>query len=224
MPGMKPGINRLCLPCVLFCSFGVLAQSGITGDAQLYLVDGGLDCNGRAALLEVHIDITGLFGTGGELAGLNSFVLSFLFDRPEVLASVAPGTVPSLGWSLRTSDVVTNQVNLVGWVADQEAPNQNYLVATMLFSGSVGSVNVAFNRLQSSMGSRVTQDGDGPGPILIDGNGASFNLLIPIDFDLDLDQGVSLWLKENTQYALVNTPTGPIDMLDLVKLVNCGGR
>ena len=216
MRGMAFTLSLLAIP--------LWAQSGITGPAGVTLNDAGLDCNGFARVVEVVVDVTGLSGVGGP-AGLNSFVLVFNLSRSDVFASAAAGSNPDLDWYFLATDRngvnASNSLRLVSSVADLDAPNQRYQVASILLSGLQGGVTLTFNAAESSLGSRYI-NGDGPGPISISGS-PPLTVSIPIDFNLDIGTGVSYWLTESVEYDMA-PPVGNINVLDLVKMVLCGAN
>lgn len=198
-------------------------QSGIGGAATISLTDGGVDCAGMARVVDVHVDVTGLSGVGGP-GGLNAFALALNLDRPDVFASASAGEVPAMGWGLINTDetgiAATHQVILVGWAPDPDAPNTSYLVASIILSGAAGPVTLSLDAGASSLGSRVVA-GDGPGPIELSGP-PPLTVSIPESFDLDLLTGASRWLTTDPDYQLV-PGTSWVTVLDLVKLVQCGG-
>jgi len=208
----------------LFALLPVLGQSSITGPALVTLEDGGTDCNGRARVVDIYVDVSGLSGIGGE-AGLNGFALAFDLNRANVVASAYSGVEPEMGWYFRSTSKpeinLINTVRVVGSVADPSAPNQNYHVATLWLSGLQGDVTLTFNATLSSLGSRRVL-GDGPGPIEITPP-LPLTVTIPADFLLDLIEGADLWHRFSVAYDLAE-PSGDIDVLDLVKMLNCDSR
>ncbi len=198
------------------------AQTMITGAAPVTLLEGPAECGDSCLTVEIQVDLTGLSGTGG-VAGLNAFVLAFDLDRSNVYASARAGTLPILDWHFvrtnREHVSTTDRLILVGAVSDMTAPNQSYHVATVVFCGTVGDVTLTFVPSESSLGSRLV-NGDGPGPIPIE-TPIPFTVTITTPFTLDLAMGISLWLSVSPAYDLVN-PIGPIDILDLTKLIDCG--
>lgn len=198
------------------------AQSNVTGQAILTLAEGPPACGGTCVTVDVLVDVTGLTGTGGD-AGLNAFVLAFDVDRADLFASASRGGDLTGAWTFANTgrDLVagSGRLVLVGAVADAAAPNAEYLVSSLILCGTPGDVTLTFVPGESSLGSRRVA-GDGPGPIDI-ANPAPFTLPILDTFPLDFGTGLQNWMNLLPEYDLVD-PVGPIDMLDLVQLVNCG--
>ncbi len=199
-----------------------LAQSGIAGDALVTVQEGPPDCLDSCVTVEVYADLVGLAGVGGP-AGLNAFVLGFDLDRTGVFASARAGSSPIGDWSFMTTgrDQVdlTNRLIVAGAVANPAAPNANYHLATITLCGTQGDVTLTFAPTVSSLGSRVLA-GDGPGPIGITAP-APITVTIPYDFPLVWEDALVRWLKAGAPYDLA-PPHGVVDILDLVKAVNCG--
>ena len=221
---MKHGGSSTRNLLFLFVSVTALlhAQTGIVGDAPIALEAGPLDCRASCPTVDVFVDVTGLEGMGGQ-AGLNAFVLAFTVSRPGVYAWTAPGSDPDLNWSFVSTrrDLVgaNDTLVLVGAVGDEAAPNQRYQVARLILCGDPGSVTLTFDPASSSLGSRVV-GGDGPGPIGFQAP-QPFTIDLTPGLALDFLMGVDAWLSETDTFDLAE-PLGQIDVLDLVKMVNCG--
>jgi len=213
--------SRVAITIILLMVNIVSAQTGISGSAPVTLDPAGLDCAGTCPAVDVFVDVTGLTGTGGD-AGLNAFVLSFDLDRSETFTFSQTGHAPEMGWFFTHTDpgtvALSNTVTIVGATGDDTAPNDLYHVATLVFCGTPGDVTLTFDPNTSSLGSRVIA-GDGPGPISISAP-APFVLSIADEITLDFIEGCASWLQIFADYDLV-APTGPIDILDLVKLAAC---
>lgn len=203
-------------------SWMAFGQTGISGAAPVTLQAGAADCGGYCVTVEVNVDVTGLVGSGGD-AGLNGFVLAFDISRSDVYASARPGSIPIVDWDFVATDRdlvdLTNRLVLVGSVPDMSAPNQNYHVATVVLCGTIGDVTFTLVGSESSLGSRVVA-GNGPGPIDLFPPDP-FTSVITLNFPLDWGTGASQWMTESPSYDLV-APLGPIDVLDLSQLINCG--
>ena len=207
------------------------AQTGVTGTATIILEDGGTDCLGAARLVRVYADATGLTGTAGAPAGLNAFVLKFHLDgsiNNDFFASAMPGSHPDFSWGFQhthSGNVETDGfLTVVGWASFPDVPStQNYHLCTIVLSGTAQNVTFTFDASYSSLGSRVVNPPDGDGPGSIDFSEPSpFSAQILDAFSLQLNDGIYFWLETNPSYDLA-APTGPIDTIDLVKLINCGG-
>ena len=172
--------------------------------------------------VDVFVDLTGLSGAGGE-AGLNGFVLAFDLNRSDVFASAIKGDDIEFAWNFFTTQRslvdISRQLILAGASGDAGAPNQIYHLATLVFCGAVGTTTLTFDPGASTLGSRVV-NGDGPGPIQIQGPSA-YTITITSPFSLDFYSGLSTWLNVAPDYDLVD-PVGNINILDLVKLIACG--
>ena len=206
---------------VFLMSTCILLQTGISGPALLTWSEQGTTCGEVGKIVHIFADVRGLTGQGGAEVGLNSFVLTVKFDRSDVFASAFAGEDVGLSWGFKISDealiILTNTVTLVGWMANADAPNQNYHLATLVLAGSEGPVTLT---LQSAdLGSRVA-NGDGPGPV-------PWTLPAPIIVTLPghyyptLIEGGSLWRTDNTTYDINSLPG--VDVADLVEVINCGG-
>lgn len=201
----------------------VFGQSGVVGMAPVTLTQGAPDCNGFCATVDVTVDISGLQGTGGVPAGLNAFVLAFDLNRSDIFVDARAGELPQLDWFFTSTNrslvSATQRVFVTGVIAESAAPNQSYQVATLIFCGTAGSVELSLVPSQSSLGSRWIA-GDGPGPIQIQPP-VTFQTSIQVNFPLSWGTGLQAWLSQNPTYDLVD-PMARVDVLDLVKLVNCG--
>ncbi len=217
--------NILKLALFLTMTGFAVAQTGIVDPAQLTLVQGPSDCGDSCVTVEIRLNLTGLSGIGGD-AGLNGFVLTFDLDRSDAFASARVGSMPTLDWYFKPTprdDVaMTHRLFLVGSTPDTNAPAVNYHVATLLFCHRItGDVTLTFVASESSLGSRVVS-GNGPGPIAIDiGTPDPFTVMITTPFTHSFGTALTLWLSGSTDYDLAS-PVGPIDVLDLTKLINCG--
>jgi len=213
---------RMILVLMLPSTSFLLAQTGITGSAPVSLQEGPADCGGSCVTVDLFVDVTGLSGTGGEV-GLNGFVLAFDLDRSDVFATANAGTTPISEWGFlatnRDLGNLTDRLVLVGAVADMAAPNQDYHVASLTLCGAAGDVTLTCVPSESSLGSRVVA-GDGPGLIDIS-SPPPFTVPITETFPLLWGNGLDSWLMDAPAYDLV-APFGLIDVLDLVKLNNCG--
>lgn len=221
--------NRLQIVVMFWLSgLALLGQTGISGSATITVQDAGVDCLGMSRVVEIGVDVTGLTGTAGEDAALNAFCLSFDLDKTGVFASAVRGIDSDFEWGFVCTEkslvTLTSKVTVVGWVAwPQDPTHQNYHVATIRFSGTPQDVTLTFDPATSSLGSRVVRlpDGDGPGPI--DFNTPSpLTVTIPTAFSASLGDGLAAWLTLDPDYDFA-PPTGAVDILDLVKLVSCGG-
>lgn len=206
-----------------FFEVGVLAQTHINGQATVNFQNGETSCNDNAAVVDVFVDVTGLFGDGGAV-GVNAFVLVLDLNRTGVFASALRGGNPSLDWHFATTEKfivdATNRLILVGSVGDDNAPNGEYQVARLFFSGIAGPVVVTLNEALSSLGSRVVM-GDGPGEILImPASPLAFS--IPANFELDLFVAMPFWLQALPAYDFID-PEDVLNVLDFAQLINCGG-
>lgn len=215
---MKHGI--LC--CLFLAWMPLFGQADVAGQASIRLQNGATDCNDQCDTVEVFVDVTGLSGTVNA-AGLNAFVLAFDLSRADVFASARAGTTPVLDWAFthtaRATVDQSNRLVLVGSVAASDAPNGEYHVATLVFCGSAGNLNLSFVAAASSLGSRYI-DGDGPGPIAFT-TPVAFQTTLTVDFPLSFLTGVAAWRQAASAYDLV-LPQGDLDILDLVKLTACG--
>lgn len=214
--------QRMRLMLVVMCGLHSLAQSGISGSAPVQVMPRNPECAGTCPAVDIFVDVNGLSGVGGD-AGLNAFVLAFDLSRTDVFAYAVPGQSPISGWTFVHTDPalvdVTNTVIVTGAVGDDQAPNQSYHVATLVFCGDPGSISMSFNAGLSSLGSRVVND-DGPGPISIAAPSPT-TIQVTTSFPLNISTGVASWLLYAPTYDLV-APSGPVDVLDLSRLVQCG--
>ena len=157
--------------------------------------------------------------------GLNAFILTLDINRTDVYASAQPGDSPDLEWSFYATNRVlvdmNNRLALVGSIAESSVPDGPYHTCSIFLSGTQGEVQLSINPDLSSLGSRVV-GGDGPGSIPLNPPGP-ITVMIPNDFTLDLNTGSSVWRTNLEPYDIAN-PSGLIDILDLVKLMNCGGE
>jgi len=216
---------------LLFLCTMAFSQSGITESATLSFSDAEGDCGLGTRTVLLEVDISGLTGTGGQAAGLNSYVLTFDISRPiglstNVFVTAQASSPPIMNWDFDVTerDLVdaTLRVTVVGWVAAADAPNSNYAVAELLFMGTAGDITLTFDPATSSLGSRVVLvEGDGPGAIPIEAPSTPYTFTLTVDFPLDLPTGIISWLTVNPDYDLAQ-PMGPINLLDLTKLLNCG--
>lgn len=213
---------RIMVLLLAMASTMVFGQTGISGQAPVSLNTAGTDCGGECVAVEVAVDVSGLMGNG-EPVGLNAFVLVFDLNRSDVFASAIRGDSPSMNWSFFQTDRdnvnLTNRLTLVGAVADELAPNQNYQVASITLCGTPGDVDFTFVETESSLGSRLV-NGDGPGQISILAPSV-FTTSLTVNLSLTWGVGIESWLAINPDYDLVS-PTGSITIQDLVKLVSCG--
>lgn len=199
-------------------SLPLMAQSNIGGTLPVTLVDGGTDCAGRGRLVDIHADPTGLSGNGGALAGINGFVLVVKASRPGLLTSVLPGSTPSR-WHMRTTArPLTDQIRIVGWSTDTNAPNLSYHLATLVLTGTQGPVTISLET-GTEVASRLVAPGNGPALMSLT-LPAPLNVNVPVSFNLNLLTGVAAWLAIEPDYDLA-APSGALDILDLVKLVTC---
>lgn len=216
-------IKGLLLGLLFLASVPALPQSGVTGSATVFTQTGPLDCGSHCATVQVSVDVSALTGTDGVLAGINAFVLSFDLDRSGVFAYAQAGASPEMDWFFQHTKAelvdLANRLIMVGAIGDETAPNQLYQLATFTLCGDAGNVVITFDPSQSSLGSRVV-NGDGPGPINI-AVPPPITVVIPVNFPLILGVGISLFLEDSPEYDLV-APFGPVNILDLVKLINCG--
>ena len=194
------------------------AQTNIAGEAPVTLEVRAVGCDTTTRTLDVFIDVDGLMGLGGD-AGINGFVLAFDLDSGETFQSALAGEDPMLDWTFVVTEpavvTATDTLVLVGVVADNAAPNRRYHVASVVFSGPTTEVTISFNAAASSLSSRVI-GGDGPGPILIaPPDPITLNLV-----SLNLAEAAEQWRLILPDYDLV-PPFGPLDVRDLVALVNC---
>jgi hypothetical protein len=196
----------------------LLAQSNVSGPVPLTLVDGGTDCGGLGRLVEIHANPSGLTGDGGAAAGLNGFLLVLEASRSGVLTSILPGSSP-IGWNVQvTTPPLTTQIRVAGWSTNMAAPNQSYHLATLVLTGTLGAVTLT--ALSSTeLASRLVAPGNGP-ELLSVSLPAPLNVTVPANYNLNLLTGISSWRQTAGNYDLA-APSGPIDVLDLVKLVWC---
>ena len=204
-----------------FLSTGLWAQSNVGGAAPVLLEVRAADCGLPARTVDVFVDVTGLIGNGGE-AGINGFVLAFNLPAGNGFQGAAPGVDPMLDWTFAATETAASggSLKLAGAVADLNAPNQRYHLASLAFDGADIWVTLEFDETASSLSSRVV-NGDGPGPIpMTPPDPITFHLV-----GLSLGTGVSLWRQTALDYDLA-PPLGTIDVHDLIALVNCskGGR
>jgi len=222
---------KLFASLLWFGCFFAYAQTGVTGQATLSFQDGGTDCSGSARLVEVYADVTGLTGTASEPVGLNSFVLSLTLAgsvSSDVFSSVYAGDHPDFSWHLQYTAkdqvISSHTLKVVGWAAYPDVPSsQHYHLCTLLLAGTAQNVTVTLNTAESSLASRVVDPPDGDGPGLV-GIAAStpFATMIPSTFSLELNTGASHWREASATYDLM-APFGIIDVIDLTKIVTCGG-
>ena len=216
-------MNKSFVFFLVIGSTWIMSQTEIGGSATLSLQDGGLDCQGLTRRVEVLADVSGLSGTGGEV-GINGFVLSLNLNRTDVYGSSLRGRSPDLPWRLVATERnlvdQTLTLKLVGWVADPNAPNQVYQLATLFLSGTSGAVSLEVQPTNTSLGSRIA-NGEGPDtiPVMVPG---VLTVMIPEDFNLDPLMAFSAWLSVAPEFDLIPS-SGFIDILDLVKLILCGG-
>ncbi|MCB1049656.1 MAG: hypothetical protein H6510_02155 [Acidobacteria bacterium] len=195
------------------------AQSGVVGSINLTLQDAGTDCLGRARVVEVRAQVTGLTGMGNSPVGLNGYVLVVQLNRPDVFASSYPDRT-AVNWNQVAQIDAGNPlvVRLVGWNTDINAPNQLYVLGRMLLSGTPGPVNVQLLN-GTELASRLVSAGNGPQNLTLS-LPPSLTVSVPSHSALILGEAVASWLMVVATYDLV-PPNGPIQVLDLVKLVNC---
>ena len=197
------------------------SQTGVTGSASISLVDAGNICSGAGKVVHVVAEVSGLTGLNGESVGLNSFVIQIELSRPTVLAWAFAGENPDLGWGFMQTDKllipITNTVIVAGWVADAEAPNQLYHLASLWMAGDAGPVELTV--VSATLGSRVV-NGDGPGsvPTLLP---VPMSVTLPAAYTWTLIEGLVSWRAESGFYD-VRPPAG-VNVLDFVDVVNCGG-
>jgi len=198
----------------------VLAQNPVTGNATITLVDGGTECEGSQRRVEVHVDITGLTGQGGD-AGLNAYGISLLLDDMTFFKRAESGVDP-IPFSLEaTNQLVAQQINelrLVGYKADTQAPNQSYHVATVILGNQTGTVTLDLNASATSLGSRRVGNA-GPGPINFVFNGP-LATSISGSYPLTLIEALSSWRFDHPTYN-VNPVTPQVDILDLISIASC---
>ncbi|PIE91581.1 MAG: hypothetical protein CR997_00050 [Acidobacteria bacterium] len=205
-------------------------QSGITGQAAVYLADGGTICNGAASIVEVRVDVTGLTGSSGEPAGLNGAEVHLTFEtgaRSWYARTLSGQIAPLWGFcavSTRTDQVIASgTIKVVGWEPG-DTPNGDYLVAKLVFSGpgSAASGSIAIEST-GSLASKWWDDGspDGDGPAELNFQiGTDLSISIPAWSGLSLHEGCSFWLNYDLTYDF-STPGDRVDVKDLVELVNC---
>ena len=215
-------MNRVYIIFVLFIFAGLgFCQTGVTESASISLVDAGITCSDAGRIVHVVADVSGLTGLNGESVGLNSFVIQVELSRPTVLAWAFAGDNPNLGWGFMQTDKllipITNTVIVAGWVADAEAPNQLYHLASLWMAGDAGPVELTV--VSATLGSRVV-NGDGPGsvPTLLP---VPMSVTLPAAYTWTLIEGLVSWRAESGFYD-VRPPAG-VNVLDFVDVVNCGG-
>lgn len=215
--------NNILFGLVLVVSpLYVGAQTGIFDTADIIVVEGGLDCNGSAREVQIFVDMTGMTGKDGEPVGLNAVALSLSMSDPVFLAACR-GADTSDWACFSTEKTLANFMGkavLVGSFADPFAPATDYHVATFLYGGIEGELSVEVSHLESSFGSRIVPiTGDGPGFIPY-GSSGPVVIHLPPPFTFDLLTSVFFWGRDFPDYDLV-APSGPLDVLDLVKTVAC---
>ena len=165
-------ISRILCSCGLLILFAgrlpLLGQTNISGTAPLSLEDRGFDPSIGAHGVTLFADLTGLSGIGGP-AGLNAFAVTIAWDRGNVYHSFGGGQQPALGWTIHSTDgaviALQNHIRLAAYVADTNAPNLRYELATIYFAGNSGPLNLSLGN--ASLGSRVVNS-DGPDAIMVD--------------------------------------------------------
>jgi hypothetical protein len=206
------------LVLLLILALPLMAQANVSGTVPLTLIDGGTDCGGLGRLVEIHANPSGLTGDGGAAAGLNGFLLVLQASRNGVLTSVLPGSSP-VDWSIRvTSPPLTNQIRVAGWSTNMLAPSQPTHLATLVLTGSLGAVTLTALPA-SELASRLVAPGNGPELLNVSLPGP-LNVTVPANYNLNMLTGIASWRQTAANYDL-SAPSGPIDVLDLVKLVIC---
>lgn len=204
----------------LLCA-ALWAQTGVSGTASGAWVQLENGCDGSAVVLELYADVSGLSGDDAVPVGVNAFLVTLAFDRPDVFASAVVGSDPLLDWGFSTSKQSqidqTQQVTLLGWVADPNAPNQNYHLATVTLAGTPGPVSLTVTRFE--LGTRVV-DGAGAQLLLVDAPNP-LSVSIPDEFPRSLAEAVPLWNSADSIYD--GNQIAGVDVADLVTVVNCGG-
>lgn len=213
---------KLCFILMAAMGSWVFGQTGISGNAGITLEDGGLDCQGHARVVLVWLDLTGITGTNGEPAGLNAFCAALGMDTGHFLGAM-PGA-DAQDWQMVSTDPVlangAGRAVAVGVKADPFAPDSTYHLATFYYGGQETTCLVSFDDLNSSFGSRVVlSTGDGPGLIPVSWNGP-LPLSLPEPFPFLLEEGFASWRHTDPAFDLA-APTGPVNVLDLVKAVVC---
>lgn len=209
--------------CWLVLGFWGLApgQTAIDGAATIQIIDVGSSCAGRGRILEIRVDLSGLSGLGGD-AALGAFVLDLVKSRTDLFARVDQGSLGS-GWSFDNTVSVEGNEH-IRWVAYSSNLNQpvgNILVGHLTLTGSAGTLTLSLSHAESSIASTIV-NGDGPGSIDIDASPVLLSISIPLDFELSLDEGASLWLQTSTLYDF-DGEGDQVNIPDLVALINCGG-
>jgi len=217
---------------LIICICGVLAwsQSGISGSATVHLGDGGTLCNGAARVIDVRVDVTGLEGASGEPAGLNGSMIQLnLGSGAQVwYARTLSGQIDS-SWPFQaiatdTSQVIaTGSIKVVGWAAG-DTPNQDYLVAKLVFSGPTSATDGTIaieptGSLASKWWDDGSTNGDGPAELIFQ-VGSDLSITVPIWSGLTLQEGCFFWLNPELNYDF-SVPVNTVDIKDLVELVNC---
>ena len=214
----KTGIALLV--CPLFPCW-VMSQTGILGTANISLIDQSESCGGMGRLIQVYADVSGLVGAEGDPVGLNGFVVTINLDRPWVFASAIAGHNPNLTWGFeythRDMVQVTGSLVLVGWVADTEAPNLNYHLASLILAGEIGPTSLTV--VSTELASRVV---NGQMPEGMNVNlPATLSIFLSGDFSLRITDGLVFWGDLGGNYD-IEDPAG-VNVQDFVTIVNCGG-
>ncbi|MCB1042730.1 MAG: hypothetical protein KDC35_07315 [Acidobacteria bacterium] len=196
-----------------------VGQSGVGQVVPLRLVEGQTDCGGYGRRVEILADVTGFTGAGGEPVGLNGFLAIVNMQDPQTLAFIEPGSAP-VAWSIRVTQPawVSSSVSVAGWSTDTDAANGEYLLATLVLTGNQGWAQQDL-AVGCQVASRMVSPGNGP-ELLATDPGPSLATWIPLTFDIAILDAVAEWLRDSIRFDF-SAPSGPIDIRDLVRLLNC---
>jgi hypothetical protein len=213
-----------------FSAAALMGQSGISGQANVFLEDGGTWCNGAARVVQARVDVSGLSGLASEPAGLNGAVLHLQLGSAAQtwFARVLSGRVAEQWpFAMKCTDTSTvlasGMVQVVSW-ATGDTPEKNYLVATLVFSGpsspSAGNLTILSS---SSLASKWWDDGtaNGDGPSSLEASiGPQLSITIPPWPGLTLEEACASWQSNDPGYDFGGF-SGWVEVLDLVELVHC---